>query len=137
MSRSILLFLLMLSFSSLISCSLLFPDDEDDCAFVFCDSGPFYSDLRVRVTINSENPRVYIEVFQGNIEDEFLFSQEVIDEFTRFNLRADEYYSVKAYYLEGDHTIIAINGKLLSSPTDECDCSYNGGSTNLDVRLGD
>lgn len=129
-------FLLFMMF--LVSCEWLFPTDEDTCDYVVCYSGPFYSDLDIRVTINSENRFVPIEVYLGNIEEEeLLFTAEITKEWTSFSLEAGMYYSVMAFYAEGEDTIVAINGKTLFAPSDECGCDYDGAHTNLDVRLGD
>lgn len=137
--KNLILGVLLISMSSLLSCELLCPsDDEDECLWITCQSGPFYSDLDIRVTINEETPTVLVEVFIGNIEDDiFLFSAELSKEWTSFNLEANTYYSVMAFYQEGDNTIVAINGKTLFAPSDDCGCDYDGGYTNLDVRLGD
>jgi hypothetical protein len=132
--KTYLLTFLLLSISVLCSCKFLFPDD--DCDYVFCDSGPFYSDLVIKVSLNSENPTGIIEVFEGNVEDgNLLFSDTLMSEQKSYNFETDMYYSAKAYYKEGKNTIVAINGKWLRAPQDECDCEYDGGSTSLNLRL--
>ena len=54
--------ILLISFALLmatISCT------DDSC---FCNSGPFYADMKVKLTINDENPEVFLTVFEGNFE---------------------------------------------------------------------
>ncbi|MFT6866636.1 MAG: hypothetical protein ACJA08_001471 [Cyclobacteriaceae bacterium] len=114
---------------------ILFTNCDEDCDSVFhsCDSGPFYGDVNVRVTINDENPEVEIVLFRGRIEKQDMVIHEyVIENSTIYSLEAGVYYSGTAFYKDGIKEMLAINGKNLSTSTDDCDCKY---ADNMSLNL--
>lgn len=109
-----------------------------DGCFSSCDSGPFFADLQIKLTINEENEDVPIEVYRGLYDDGILIIQdtvsfdELIDGRVIYNLEAEMNYAAAASYQDGAKTIIAIDGGEMSLATDECDCDY---PTNLTLNL--
>lgn len=124
-------FILLVLFSS-----CFWTDEEEDCEFVSCGNGPFYGTLYINVTINQENPEVFFEIFEGRIEEEILIDSFFTSkEFLCFELESGSYYSAKAYYVQGEKQIVAINGLTLKDATGECDCPEDGGSSTMDLEL--
>ncbi|MEQ8878816.1 MAG: hypothetical protein RLO17_05735 [Cyclobacteriaceae bacterium] len=121
-----------------ISMILLMTCMHCDGCFSACDSGPFFADLEVKLTVNDENMEVPIEVFRGLYDDGILIIQDtisfndLIDGRMIYNLEAGLDYAAAATYKDGAKTIIAIDGGEMSLASDECDCSY---PTNLTLNL--
>lgn len=91
--------------------------------------------VRLRLTINDENPRVFINVYRGSVEKgELLVSDTISDTSVSYVLPAPANYSATATYVRGDDTVIAINGGRLSVTTDECDCE-EAQTLRLNLRL--
>ncbi len=100
---------------------------------------PDSADLVIYLTINSDNPRVPLKFYRGNVEKNQVdwvdtsYSKEF-----RLYSKIDQFYSVEATYKDGTRKIIAVDGdKLtLSLITDACDADcwiIKGGV--MDVRL--
>jgi len=124
------LFLSLLNFTSCLT-------EEEDCELYICDSGPFFADLDIHVTINSENPSVPIEVFQGNVEAGVLLFRDTLTSSRAYWMEAGISYSATARYNYGDHTVIAFNGTYLDTANGECDCPEDFGYSRLDMTLRD
>tara|TARA_Y100001972_G_scaffold129224_1_gene195400 strand:+ start:6437 stop:6844 length:408 start_codon:yes stop_codon:yes gene_type:complete len=109
-----------------------------DGCFSSCDSGPFFADLQIKLTINDENKDVPIEVYRGLYDDGILIIQDTIsdddllDGRVIYNLEAGLDYAAAATYNDGAKTIIAIDGGEMSLASTECDCDY---PTNLTLNL--
>ena len=109
-----------------------------DGCFSSCDSGPFFADLQIKLTVNAENKDIPIEVFRGLYDDGVLIIQDtispgdLIDGRVIYNLEAGIKYAASAIYKDGAKTIIAIDGGEMSLASDECDCDY---PTNLTLNL--
>ena len=115
-----------------IICSSIFWSCEDEC---ICDSGPFYGELRVKLTINDENPEVLLTIMEGNIESQDTVISEYIDESNiYYELEADRYYSAVVYYDQGSRQITAIDGRRMRLSEDDCGCDYADNIT-LNLRL--
>lgn len=127
--RKILTILTLIILSVFISCS------DDDCSLVICDSGPYYGDLNVLVTINDENPDVELVIYEGKIERNDTVIYDVLNESNMiYELIAGKYYSGTVIYQDGIKEILAINGRSLDITTDDCDCK-RGANRRLNLRL--
>lgn len=124
--------------TSLLACLGLFINC-DGC-LSSCDSGPFYADLELKLTVNEENISVPIEVYEGNFDNGVLIIQDtilsgdLINGKAIYNLEAGIFYSAAAIYSSGAKTIIAIDGAEMRLSTDDCDCEYPTSRT-LNLRL--
>ena len=111
--------ILLISFALLmatISCT------DDSC---FCNSGPFYADMKVKLTINDENPEVFLTVFEGNFEAQDTLIAEWINESTvYYEMEAGRYYSAVVVYQDGARQITAIDGRKMKTSEDDCGCDY-------------
>jgi len=130
-SKHIVFFISIISLMICVHC--------DGC-FSACDSGPFYSDLEIKLTVNEENIEVPIEIYEGLYDDGLLIIQDTInsrdltDGRMIYNLEAGIKYAASATYQDGAKTIIAIDGGEMSLASDECDCEYPTTLT-LNLRL--
>lgn len=101
----------------------------------FCPQGPFTGTLKVKVTINKENPEVELVIYRGVIEKgDTVIHDFVSKDSKEYKLESDVYYSGSVVYKDGIRTVIAINGKRLENQTDEDDCEY-GGYNRLNLKL--
>lgn len=109
-----------------------------DCARCYQDK-PEYVQLRVKVTINEENPYVALTVYVGDFEENVIDWEDVTYNGTYWvDVYPDRYYSVKAEYKEGSKTVYAIDGDKvkLQYNSSDCDlpCYYQVGGY-IDVSL--
>ncbi len=127
-------FIFWLSLMILITCM------HCDGCFSSCDSGPFFSDLEIKLTVNAENKDIPIEVFRGLYDDGVLIIQDTISSGDLingrviYNLEAGMKYAAAATYKDGAKTIIAIDGGEMSLASDDCNCDYPTKLT-LNLRL--
>ncbi|XOV92844.1 MAG: hypothetical protein ACFHWX_21915 [Bacteroidota bacterium] len=124
---------------TLIFSSLLVFVHCDGC-FKSCDSGPFFADLEIKLTVNDENTQVPIEVYEGMYDTGSLIIQDTISAAALingkaiYNLEAGIFYSAAAIYKSGAKTIIAIDGAEMQLSTDDCNCDYPSNRI-LNLRL--
>lgn len=112
--------------------SILVFSCDDEC---ICDNGPFYADMKVKVTINDDNPDVFLTVFDGKIESQDTLIAEWVNESTVFyEMEADRYYSAAVVYQDGNRQITAIDGRKMRTSEDDCGCDYAESMT-LNLRL--
>ncbi len=122
----------------LLSVVVLMVFTHCDGCFSGCDSGPFFADLEIKLTVNEENTDVPIEVYDGLYDDGILIIQDTIasGDLVKgriiYNLEAGKDYAASAVYKDGAKTIIAIDGGEMSLASDDCDCDY---PTNLTLNL--
>lgn len=117
---------------AIISLSVIWSCDEDVC---ICDSGPFYGELRVKITIDDENPEVLLTIMEGNIESQDTVISEYVNETNvYYELEADRYYSAVVGYDQGTRQITAIDGRRMTLSDDDCGCEYADNIT-LNLRL--
>jgi len=136
--RNLLLWLTVLVL--LLSCERLenVTIEAFDCINCY-QTRPEWVQLKVSVTINTENPNVPLTIYNGNIEDgniDWIDTSYSADYWV--DVRPDKYYTVKAEYKDGSITVYAIDGdkiKLRHNSSD-CDvpCYYQSGGY-IDVRL--
>ena len=108
--------ILMFSCNQLRDCS---DTDYSDCNTVETK----FSNLKVRITINSENQIIPIKIYFGNIEDNKLFKSfdTTISEF-QYLLPTNERFTLAAQYISGDDTIVAIDeGYMKTKSQITCD----------------
>ncbi|MEQ8469655.1 MAG: hypothetical protein RIC35_00640 [Marinoscillum sp.] len=114
--------------------TIFFMHCDDTC---ICDPGPYFADLKVKLTIDDENPEVFLTVFAGNIEDKDTLIAEFVNESTvYYEMEAGRRYSATTHYTRGNRTYIAVDGRKMRISSDDCDCDY-GESATLNLRLAD
>jgi len=120
--RRLLLFTVIL-FSSLISC--------DNCN---CSNNQPYGEITLKVTINDENPEVFVTVFNDVIEKrdtvkaEWVSSSEI-----KYYMPAGNFYSATAYYYHNGRDYYAVDGKEMSvSSSSNCECDM---ASNIRLNL--
>lgn len=111
--------------------------DCDECYYDEPDSG----DLIVYLTFNSENTRIPLTVYKGQVDDEWIeYVDTAISSPYYLYVALDEYYSVEAEYKSGNRTIYAVDGDKIKSrfvtETCEYDCWIISGGV-IDVELKD
>jgi len=108
--------LLIASISLLLFCMSC----DEDCE---CPSGPFYANLKLKITINNETPEVEVIVFRGRIESQDTVLIDTVNQTDiQYELEAGTYYSATARYKSGNKEILAINGKEMTLGEDDCGC---------------
>lgn len=102
-----------------------------------CDQGPFYGNIKVRLTINDENPEVFVVIFDGKLEErDTLFSEYVSESPIYYEVEAGRYYSGAVSYHSGLREVVAIDGKRMKTSSDDNSCEYAEDFT-LNLRLAD
>jgi len=109
-----------------------------DCSNCFQDK-PEWGPLKIKVTINNENPSVPIVIYRGDIESNDIEYTDKADhsDYT-VDVPPDKYYSVTAEYKTGGKTIFVVDGDKLKVKKNVKDCDqecyyFKGGY--FDVRL--
>lgn len=120
--------------TALVGLGLVLLMDCQDCS---CSDNPCYGQLKVKVTINDENPEVLLTIFEGKIErKDTVLSEWVAKSTVNFDLEADVYYSATVMYKQGVRQILAIDGKEMPISEDDSNCEY-GQDTTLNLKLAD
>ena len=111
------IFLIFVAFTLLFSCE----SDEatlKDISFVNCNEctadEPSRAEIRIKLAdpykFGSANGVVFIDVYEGNLEDEVLFkSIQTSSNETSTNLTINKKYTITATYYINDKTYIAVN----------------------------
>ncbi len=124
-------------YCALLSCIFFIHCDE---CFRSCDSGPFFADLELRLTVNDQNTDVPIEIYEGKYDDGLLIIQDTVSSNKLvngrafYNLEAGISYAAVAIYQDGAKEILAIDGGEMSLSTDDCNCDFPNNLT-LNLRL--
>ena len=86
--------------------SSLFSDDDEGCT-CYLDSEPNSYELTVKLTINQQNKRVPLYIFNGNMEDgSMIWSDTVETAVYRADLDLNRHYTVVAKYLNDKDTVL-------------------------------
>ena len=119
-------------------------DEEEDCKnrpfWVSCEfSQPSEGGLNVSVSINLENPQVYISVYAVDYEDEALLFIDTLTHENASYTMAVGYYSATVLYISGQDTILAIDGDDITTERVEyCNEScWEVEDADLDLRMID
>lgn len=145
--KSYKIFLIFLFFTLFFSCE----NDEEvlrDISFINCNEctidEPFRADIRIKLAdpykFGSADERVFIDIFEGNLEDEVLFgSVQTSSSETTLSLPINKKYSITATYYINNKTYIAVNSVTPRVRYNEssCDepCYYTTpGSLNLKLK---
>lgn len=132
-----------LIFTSIVFQTCKIENNAVDCSsynYSDCDTHePFTGKMSVKLTINSENPKVPIAIYSGKLEDnDIIFRDTITVESYDTLLPVNNYYTVTAKYLKGGLTIIAVDGdKISKSKTVTCDStcwSVKAGSANVRLK---
>ena len=109
------------------SCEVLNSTSDEDCEY------PDYSDciteeprepyLQIQLTINEQNPKVKISLYEGDlVEDTAIYTVETDTTYYELGVYFDEKYTITATYFSGEDTIIAVdNTKITKSTYTNCD----------------
>jgi hypothetical protein len=95
--------------------------------------------LNIKLTINDENLRVPLTIYEGNIEDNLVVKVDTVST-SKYSilLPPEKYYSAKARYKKGGTIIYAIGGdKVKKTHTTTCDStcwSTEEGNINLELK---
>jgi hypothetical protein len=123
---------------ALIICSCS-TDDEDCDSFFTCDTEPpVEGSMKIKITINAENPSVPVAIYLDDIEDSVLVYQDTLTEnYHEESLDIDEFYSVTGTYKKGAKTIIAIDGdRVRTKSKDKCGYTcYSVKNGKVDLRI--
>jgi hypothetical protein len=140
---SILILLTGLSVFYFTSCKQNTYYNSEDCAnydYSDCNTTePLQVGLNIKLTINDENIKVPITIYEGKIEDNLIVLTDTVST-SKYNilLPPDKYYSVKARYKKGDKIIYAIGGDhIKKSHTKVCDStcwSTEEGNINIELK---
>jgi hypothetical protein len=101
---------------------------------------PTTADLRLKLTINSENASVPIAVYEGDASDSLLYFRDTIAATTiSYTVAVDQRYSAVAKYRRGNVTILAVDGDKtkLTSNNDCGDRCYQVTDAQLNLRLAE
>ena len=129
----LLLFLLML-----IACEKEFHSNAVDCSCCYTEE-PEYDDLVITLTINDENLRVPIKVYEGDLEGDREIYRDTVDTTkTWVYVELNKKYTVTAEYISDGKIITAVDNDKIKTryETESCDEScwaIIGGY--IDVRL--
>ena len=145
--KSYKIFFIFLGLTLFFSCE----NDEEvlkDISFIDCNKctadEPFAADIRIKLAdpykFGSADDRVFIDVFEGNLEDDVLFDSFLTSSSeTTITLPINKKYSITATYYINNKTYIAVNSvtprvKYNDSSCDEA-CYYTApGSLNLKLK---
>ena len=126
-----------------ISCKRNSQYSSVDCAsynYSDCNTTePLEAGLNITLTINADNPRVPITIYQGKLEDNIIALTDTVTT-TKYNvlLPPDYYYTVKARYLSGHNVIYAIGGdnvkKIKNLVCDSICWSTEDGYVNVELK---
>jgi len=119
-----------------------FSTSEDCTNYNYSDCNttePLEAGLNISLTINAENTRVPITIYEGNIENNVIVSTDTVST-NKYNilLPPDKYYSVKARYISGTKIVYAIGGatikKLRNQVCDSVCWSTQDGNVNVELK---
>ncbi len=116
--------------------------NSQDCAnynYSDCNTTePLLVFLNVKLTINDENLKVPLWIYEGNADNNNLVLTDTMTTSTySVLLPTDKFYSVKVRYKKGDKIIYAIGGdKIKKSHTSICDSTcWSSEEGNVNVEL--
>ncbi len=117
-------------------------DEENECEnpdYNDCNTKePFRDSLHIQVTINEENEKVKITVYEGDIENGVVVNQIESTETDIFiDVLLNSEYSAAARYISGNDTIIAIDGTEIEKTSETyCDSTcWSIKGEDIDLRL--
>lgn len=125
-----------MAFFPITSCNDSYDSDTVDCSsydYSDCNtSEPYDGRMYVKLTINDENPKVFVSFYKGKFDDNNLyFTDTATTEYYDTLLPIDNYYSVTAAYIKNGKKIIAVDGDdIKKTHADVCD------SVCWDVKTG-
>lgn len=139
-----------------IAAGILFSACDDNNCDGFVDSAclpspPLFADLEIEITINNENRRVPIEIFEGDFDDplrEWYLRDTITTNRAIYALPVDQFavtpadsrrrWNVAVTYAHEGKTIIALDGARIGWREDD-DCAgfvcYTPINRNLNMRL--
>jgi hypothetical protein len=124
------------------SCKQTLISGSEDCAnynYSDCNTTePLMVGLNISLTINDENIKVPITIYDGKVEDQIIVLNDTVGT-TKYNimLPPNKYYSVKVRYKRGNQIIYAFGGDdIKSKRTTVCDSScWTAQEGNVNVEL--
>ena len=110
------------------------PFAPEDCQ----DSKPPTGHLNIEITLNAQNPRIPVNVYEGPIEDGRLVRSDSVGvSHFSYELPVDRPYAVTARYLVGQDTVLAIGSDDITTNQTQYYDAYCWEVTDakVDVRL--
>jgi hypothetical protein len=109
-----------------------------DCSECYTDE-PKYGEIELKLTINPENPEVFITLYEEEFnEANAIFSEVIQTSTTLLTLRTNKEYVVKAEYLKDGRSYHVINRANLKTKRDYETCSdpcYYIINKSVDLRI--
>jgi hypothetical protein len=116
---------------------------SEDCAnynYSDCNTTePFLVGLNIKLTINDNNTKVPITIYEGKLEENLIVLNDTVST-SKYSvlLPGDKYYSVKVRYKKGDKIIYAFGGdftkKIRTSVCDSSCWSTEEGNVNVELK---
>lgn len=124
--------LVLVQFLSIIAISC--KDNYTDCGN--CEGiEPYFGQINIELTINSDNPKVPIEIYKGKAENNLLYSTDTLSSVSSsISVEINHFYTVKAKYKSGARTIVSVDGDDVKSIACDSAC-WGVQNGNIDVRL--
>ena len=139
--KYLILFLSILLFFT--NCNETYTYDDDECNYYNCDPiEPFDAILYIGYTKNEQNPALEIIIMQGKFETQQILDTIRTEDSTSTQIEIlmpiNQYYTVMAKYIDGQDTIIAIDGDMIEKDSYyECDSlcwKFNNGKINVKLN---
>ena len=115
-------FFVSITLFAFIAVTLCFCSSENGEGGLYCynckTTMPDSAELIIQVTINSENPKVPIEIYEGNYKidktGKLLYRDTIAKGELNFLAPTNKTYSAVAYYKNGNRIILAIDGGVFN-----------------------
>lgn len=137
--RHILILLIIFSIFSACRTEKL-KEEVYECDYSNCNTvEPQSGELEIKLTINSENQQVPVYIYRGNFEDNIVVDTIISeDEFFKFDVSLNCFYTAVAKYIKVNDTIMVIDGteikKLSGYNCDSLCWTVTGGKINLKLK---
>lgn len=98
---------------------------------------PYVGKMIIQLTINAENPKVPITIYEGDYEDKKIIMELLAEsEQTKVDLPMDTRFTVAAEYKQGGKKILALDHARVSSDWYDCDECYQTqeGKVNVSIK---
>ena len=124
------------------SCKRTAYSGSEDCVnydYSGCNTTqPLAVPMNIRLTINDENIKVPLTIYDGKVEDQIIVLTDTVST-SKYNvdLPPNKYYSVRVRYKQGSQVVYAFGGdKIKATRTTVCDSScWSTEEGNVNVEL--
>jgi len=115
--------------------------EETDCDYSNCETvEPMVGSLEIKLTINTENKKVPLYIYRGNLEDNIIMDTIYSEsENYKYETILNNFYTVVAEYIKNNDTIMVVDGTSLEKISGyNCDSicwDITGGKINLILKF--